>query len=177
MFGGVTFGKFSVMYLIISSPIALIVGSVLFSRIAATSSYWRFSPGDIFIAMGGGLSVSTIFNLATNSAPLDHQGLVSGMISATGQMGTSIGLSVATVTIGAGTTTKSYQNAYYSCLAYSCVYLAIGTFFIRSSKDKSVGVGMQKKNMNEVNEEEETKEASLPITEDVSTSSNESASR
>ena len=177
MFGGVTFGKFSVMYLIISSPIALIVGSVLFSRIAATSSYWRFFfPGDIFIAMGGGLSVSTIFNLATNSAPLDHQGLVSGMISATGQMGTSIGLSVATSIIGAGTTTKSYQNAYYSCLAYSCVYLAIGTFFIRSH-DKSVGVGMQKKNMNEVNEEEETKEASLPITEDVSTSSNESASR
>lgn len=47
------------------------------------------------------------------------------MILATGQLGMSIGLSVVTNIIEAVTTTKTYQNAYYSYLAYSCIYLAI----------------------------------------------------
>ncbi|ANB13477.1 Amf1p [Sugiyamaella lignohabitans] len=130
--GGASYGKIPSKILLVAGPLLNIIAAALMAHID-NHSYWRFLfPATIFISFGCGFFMATFINVVSNSAPLDHQGLVNGICQTGGQLGVAISLAIATSEMGDGLKASSFQATYYTLLAYSALAFLIGIIFIKS---------------------------------------------
>jgi EmrB/QacA subfamily drug resistance transporter len=97
--------RIGVKRLLVSGMVIFAVGLALFSRVTTGSTFLgTFLPGLIVIAIGLGFSFSPMFIASTAGVSNDEQGLASGLINTTQQVGSSVGLAITTTFATARTT-------------------------------------------------------------------------
>lgn len=107
------------------------IGATLNSQVGPDEPYWQFVfPAQIFTAIGTGIFMATFMNAVVSSAPLDHQGIVSGICSTGGQLGTAITVAISTSEVGDGAKKENYQIAFYTLIGYAAVAVIVTVFFI-----------------------------------------------
>jgi EmrB/QacA subfamily drug resistance transporter len=86
---------------------ALLVGLVgtlvLATTLAVGSSYLALVPGLLVLGIGQGAGYTLMFGAATSATPAEQQGVASGVVSTTQQIGGAIGLAVLVAIANAGT--------------------------------------------------------------------------
>jgi MFS family permease len=139
--GGALFGKAPTRLIFAIASVFEIIAGALMAQ-AGHQSYWQyFFPGVLFCGLGTALFMATFVNVVSNSAPLKHQGLVSGVCMTGGLLGTSIALAIATSEVGSAVELKGYQDAFYTLVAYGGLSVILAIFFVKDYKGK---VGDQK---------------------------------
>jgi Major Facilitator Superfamily len=134
--GGVIFGKIPTKLIFATASVFEIIAGALMTQVGH-QSYWKFFfPAVLFAGMGTALFMATFINVVANSAPLKHQGLVSGVCMTGGLLGTSIALAIGTSEVGSAVELKGYHDAYYTLVAYGGISLLISIFFIKNHKGK-----------------------------------------
>ncbi|KAA8913339.1 hypothetical protein TRICI_003222 [Trichomonascus ciferrii] len=135
--GGALFSVIPPKILLTVGPLLDIAGSAINAQVDQ-EIYWQYIfVSNILLSFGTGLFMSTFINTVVSSAPLDHQGIVSGVCMTGGQLGTAITLAISTSEIGDGFTRSNYQNAYYTLCAYAGLAVILTLIFIKPSAKKS----------------------------------------
>ena len=156
---GATFGKISPRWCLIGAELILAAAGAIVSRETSTTSYWHILfPGYVLVGIGSAMFMSTYINTVSNSAPLNLQGLVSGMCVCSAQCGIAIAFAIASSEIGNGFVLKNYQTAYYTTISYSGFAAIIGALFLKELEHTNIG--RQKKKYEDFQDGME-----LPITE------------
>lgn len=128
--GGVLYNRMPLKWILTIAPMLDIIGSILHAQVDQ-EIFWKYLfTGQILLAFGTGIFMATFMNAVVASAPLDHQGIVSGICSTGGQLGTAVTLAISTSQIGDGTKRKNFQIAYYTLVGYAAVAVIITIFFI-----------------------------------------------
>ncbi len=79
----------------VAGMVCLAVGMLLLSRISVGGSYLGdLLPGSLFVALGLGLTFITATIAATSGVAAHEQGVASGLINTSQQVGTAIGLAI-----------------------------------------------------------------------------------
>lgn len=134
--GGAIFGKVPTRLIFVIASVFEIVGAALFAQVKH-QSYWNmFFPAVLLCGIGSALFMSTFSNVVSNSAPLKHQGLVSGVCMTGGLLGTSVALAIASSEVGNGFELKKYQNTFYTLVAYGGLSILITLLLIKDHKGK-----------------------------------------
>jgi MFS family permease len=129
--GGLLYSRIPLKVILTIAPLCDIIGASLNSQVGADEPYWKFVfPAQIFTAIGTGIFMATFMNAVVSSAPLDHQGIVSGICSTGGQLGTAITVAISTSEVGDGTKRENYQIAFYTLIGYATVAVIVTLFFI-----------------------------------------------
>jgi predicted MFS family arabinose efflux permease len=88
-------GRLGPKRMMVAGMVCLAVGMLLLSRISVGGSYLGdLLPGSLFVALGLGLTFVTATIAATSGVAAHEQGVASGLINTSQQVGTAIGLAI-----------------------------------------------------------------------------------
>ena len=159
--GGASFGRLNIKFMLIAAASLVIVGLGLYTRVRSDNGFWQtLFPAHILLSFGGGVGCAIGYNVAPNSTPLDHQGIVNALVNTAAQLSVAVGMGIATSELADGFELKGYQEVYYTFMAFMALALIVAIFFIQNPK--GLQVGMQQSNMKgdeEAGEAEEAEEA------------------
>ncbi|MGJ6964214.1 MFS transporter [Streptosporangium sp. G11] len=99
---GALVARFGVLRLLVASSVLLAAGAGLLSTITVGGGYWtHVLPGLLVSGIGGGLSFAPSMIVATTGVPHGDQGLASGLVNTSMQLGGALGLAVFTAVAAA----------------------------------------------------------------------------
>ncbi|QBD76663.1 DHA2 family efflux MFS transporter permease subunit [Ktedonosporobacter rubrisoli] len=131
--------RVGVLWLMIGGLLIVMLGLFLLTRISAGSSYIGIVlPGILFLAAGFGCVMPGIFVAATSKVASDEQGLASGLINTSQQIGGSVGMALVSTAIGARsavllqTSSHGLQNIQNALVGgfQAGVFVCIGSAFL-----------------------------------------------
>lgn len=139
------FSHMSLKVLLVCSIVVVGCGELLFLLLSATATYWNaLLPGMLVVSLGMGFVFPAITIAATNGVRNEEQGLASGLLNTSQQVGSSIVLAVATSistaqtaflqSRGAGTAEAlalGFHMAIWACLVFVLLALGISIFVMR----------------------------------------------
>jgi EmrB/QacA subfamily drug resistance transporter len=97
--------RFGTARIILVGAISFVVGYVLFLRIGESLTYATvFLPSMLLIGLGFALSFPTLNIQATAGVPNHEQGLASGLVNTSFQVGGAVGLAIVTAVVSSNTT-------------------------------------------------------------------------
>jgi hypothetical protein len=116
------------------------VGMVVISLMQPDSNYWRYAfPGLILVAFGSVLFFIHYINMIMTVAPLDMQGLVSGIYQTAAQIATALAFSASAsilgdVTAREGSLNDKFHNTFYLGMGCTAAGTLLVLLFVRHPK-------------------------------------------
>ncbi|GAB5588881.1 hypothetical protein Unana1_03781 [Umbelopsis nana] len=116
------------------------VGMAVISLMRPDSNYWRYAfPGLILFAFGSVLFFIHYINMIMTVAPLDMQGLVSGIYQTAAQIATALAFSASASILGdvtsqEGSLDEKFHNTFYLGMACAAVGTLMVLLFVRHPK-------------------------------------------
>ncbi len=142
-------------WVLVVGELLVLAGEIMFSQNSPDTSYWQLSfPGFILIALGITFYFINFLNMVFSSAPLDEQGLISGLIQTIAQISTAMTFAVGSSLV---TSTKpaalllDYRNSLYFCSGCTGLAVLVSVIFLRPvdmkaevscDKDERIGRGL-----------------------------------
>ncbi|GCE24070.1 MFS transporter [Dictyobacter kobayashii] len=144
------FSRISLKLLLVSSIVVVGCGQLLFLLLSATATYVNaLLPGMLVVGLGMGFVFPAITIAATTGVPNEEQGLASGLLNTSQQVGSSIVLAIVTSVStaqatflqsqgmgGAEALANGFHVAIFACLAFVLLALVIAIFVMREQKIK-----------------------------------------
>jgi predicted MFS family arabinose efflux permease len=139
--------RFGTARIILVGAISFVVGYVLFLRIGESLTYATvFLPSMILIGLGFALSFPTLNIQATAGVPNHEQGLASGLVNTSFQVGGAIGLAIVTAVVSSntsGTDGASMLDGFQAGIAVVAAIAALGLAVaaagvLRESRERAV---------------------------------------
>ncbi len=125
-FAGRLVDRFGVRHMLAAGMTLVAAGVLSLTRVPAAGNVFAdVLPGLVVVAMGSGLSFAPAFIAGTSGVAADEQGLASGLLNTSQELGTAIGLALlgaAAAGAGAGVT-ASYRAGYLG--AFTLAALAV----------------------------------------------------
>ena len=141
--------RFGVQRLLIVGMFVMAAGLLLLTRISVENNYWlTLFPGTLVVALGIGPSFTVMAIAATDGVSDREQGLASGLLNTTQQVGSGLVLAVVAVVAAAQTTALQYaqgvsakaalvggfQYAFVVCAVFAILAGLVAIFVIRQNK-------------------------------------------
>ncbi len=145
--------RFGVQRLLIIGMFVMAVGLLLLTRISVENNYWTtLFPGTLVVAVGIGPSFTVMAIAATSGVSDSEQGLASGLLNTTQQVGSGLVLAVVAVVAAAQTTTLlhtqgisakaalvgGFRYAFIAGAVFAVLAGIVAIFVIRQDKQKMV---------------------------------------
>lgn len=147
-------GRVGVKFLLLVGMLALVSGSVLLGQVAPQSSYLvNVLPGMLLIAIGLGFGFTVGTLAATAGVPAEQQGVASGILSTSQQIGGAVGLAVLTIVASAVTKSATGSTPQILTDGFKAAFLGAAGFALVATL--VVGVLMRTQNTR-VNVEHQT---------------------
>ena len=143
--------RFGVQRLLIVGMFVMALGLLLLTRISIENSYWTtLFPGTLVVALGIGPSFTVMAIAATAGVSDREQGLASGLLNTSQQVGSGLVLAVVAVVSAAqttalqqvqGTSAKAalvggFQYAFVVCAVFAVLAGLVAIFVIRQNKQE-----------------------------------------
>lgn len=130
-------------WVLVVGELLVLSGEVLFSQNNADTVYWRLSfPGFILVAIGISCYFINFLNIVFSSAPLEEQGLISGILQTVAQVSTAIAMAVGSSLIKdkeSRALLLDYRNSFYFCISCSGLATWVAVIFL-SPVDKKASI-------------------------------------
>ena len=141
--------RFGVQRLLIVGMFVMAAGLLLLTRISIENNYWAtLFPGTLVVALGIGPSFTVMAIAATDGVSDREQGLASGLLNTTQQVGSGLVLAVVAVVSAAQTTALQhvqsvsakaalvggFQYAFVVCAVFALLAGLVAIFVIRQNK-------------------------------------------
>ncbi|GAC1392180.1 MAG: DHA2 family efflux MFS transporter permease subunit [Ktedonobacteraceae bacterium] len=145
--------RFGVQRLLIAGMFVMALGLLLLTRISVENNYWTtLFPGTLVVALGIGPSFTVMAIAATAGVSDREQGLASGLLNTTQQVGSGLVLAVVAVVSATQTTALQYgqgvspkvalvsgfQYAFIVCAVFA-VLGALAAIFVIRQNEQSAG--------------------------------------
>ena len=136
-FAGRLVDRFGVRRMLAAGMVLIAAGVLYLTRVSATGNLFTdVLPGLVIVALGSGLSYAPAFIAGTSGVAEDEQGLASGLLNTSQELGAAIGLSLlgaAAAWAGAGVT-ASYRAGYLGAFTLAVLAVVVAVR-IRSQSD------------------------------------------
>jgi MFS family permease len=145
---GALVARFGVLRLLVASSVLLALGAGLLSMVAVEGGYWtHVLPGLLVSGIGAGLSFAPAMIVATTGVARGDQGLASGLVNTSMQIGGALGLAVFTAVAAAAAgpnpelteLTSGYQAAFRWALLLPAAVLATVAALAVSRRRRETG--------------------------------------
>lgn len=143
--------RFGVQRLLIAGMIVMAAGLLLLTRISVDNNYWgTILPGTLIVALGIGPSFTAMAIAATAGVSDKEQGLASGLLNTSQQVGSGLVLAVVAVVSASRTAVaqqgvsasarealvSGFQYAFVTCAVFALLGAIIATLVIRERAAK-----------------------------------------
>jgi len=141
--------RFGVQKLLIAGMLVMAAGLLILTRISVDNNYWgTLLPGTLIVALGIGPSFTAMAIAATAGVSDKEQGLATGLLNTSQQVGSGLVLAVVAVVSatrtaalqqGAGASAKAalvggFQFAFIVCAGFALLSALVAIFVIRQQK-------------------------------------------
>ncbi|KAH3688147.1 hypothetical protein WICPIJ_000870 [Wickerhamomyces pijperi] len=140
-----TNGKFSQKWTCVTGFVIGFIGLILLTRVnyKTPNHYWKFSvTNQILTALGSDIYFVNYLNIIIHSAPLEVQGIATGIAQTFGQFGIALAFAVITSILGdvqnldVETLNKRYEYSSWFCVACYGAGIILLVFFVKDIKVK-----------------------------------------
>ncbi len=140
--------RFGIQRILIVGMIIMAAGLLFLTRISIDNNYWGILlPGTLIVSLGIGPSFTAMAIAATAGVSDKEQGLASGLLSTSQQVGSGLVLAIVAVVSAARTVTvqqtgvstklalvSGFQYAFVACTVFALLSAVVATFVIRQKK-------------------------------------------